>query len=251
MVSAADLSALYEERGSEIFNRTLWHRLRSLGMLADSKYPPDGLERVLREFFRDEKLSDAETRVMVPAYEIRLRRAYFFKSWHPRYNQFALREVCRATSAAPTYFPVARVKDAAGEDYHFWDGGLLVNNPAICALAEARRLWPSEDIMLLSLGTGETRQPLYAEDVAHAGAVSLLGNIMETLFSGSSQISDYLCAQASATPRVAYYRLQPDLLPGQDSMDDCGARNLESLRAAACGVVESAKFEAALRALAN
>ncbi|KAF2190033.1 FabD/lysophospholipase-like protein [Zopfia rhizophila CBS 207.26] len=60
-------------------------------------------------------------------------------------------EVCRATSAAPTFFRpivVDRIK--------YGDGGLVANNPTRLAIQEASEIWPGRSIgCLLSLGTGE------------------------------------------------------------------------------------------------
>ncbi len=36
------------------------------------------------------------------------------------------------------------------------DGGVFANNPAACAYASGKRLFPNDDIVLLSIGTGRT-----------------------------------------------------------------------------------------------
>lgn len=60
-------------------------------------------------------------------------------------------EVCRATSAAPTFFSpivIDRIK--------YGDGAMVANNPTRLAIQEASEIWPSCSIgCLLSLGTGE------------------------------------------------------------------------------------------------
>lgn len=45
-------------------------------------------------------------------------------------ENFLIKDVGRATSAAPTYFPAAQIKSLAGKEYQFIDGGVGKNNPA-------------------------------------------------------------------------------------------------------------------------
>jgi len=64
--------------------------------------------------------------------------------------QCTILEAARATSAAPTFFPEAKI----GRDYYI-DGGIGSNNPAGEALHEAYRIWGVRRIgCLVSIGTG-------------------------------------------------------------------------------------------------
>ena len=62
----------------------------------------------------------------------------------------SLRDVCLATSAAPTFFPAHEVSGAP-----MIDGGLVANNPDGVAVLEALRRWPAglDHIEMLSIGT--------------------------------------------------------------------------------------------------
>ena len=80
-------------------------------------------------------------------------------------DNYRLWEAARATSAAPTYFPVAHVgggggsRSAAAEKWAL-DGGVMSNDPAMFGLAEALVLQPSTplgDITVVSLGCGLDR----------------------------------------------------------------------------------------------
>src|SRR5215204_5530160 len=107
--SAKRLIELYETEGGKIFSIPVWHRVHSVGGLADEKYPSTGIEEVAKKYFGDHRLAEALTEVLVAAYEIEGRIPWFFKRRYARdpekkgYN-FYMREVARATSAAPTYF---------------------------------------------------------------------------------------------------------------------------------------------------
>lgn len=135
-----------------------------MGSIVEEKYPADGIESVLDRYFGTTRLKDALTEVLVPSYEIERRVPFFFKSRYakekPEYD-FPMKTVARATSAAPTYFePVQIITDDGLDYYALIDGGVFANNPALCAYAEAIRMFPgAEDFVLVSLGTGELNPP--------------------------------------------------------------------------------------------
>jgi patatin-like phospholipase/acyl hydrolase len=60
--------------------------------------------------------------------------SYIFRSNEALLNRekdFYMRDVARATSAAPTYFPSAEIKNISGtEKYSMLDGGVGLNNPS-------------------------------------------------------------------------------------------------------------------------
>jgi uncharacterized protein len=108
--TAGDLRELYFEHGAVIFPHpgfpvTLWNTVKR--PFAD-KYSASGIEGVLQQYFGDARLREACCDLLIPSYEIQLRQPWFFRSNRARTNgayDFALRDVGRATSAAPTYFP--------------------------------------------------------------------------------------------------------------------------------------------------
>lgn len=94
------------------------------------------------------------------------------KSKYPDRN-YLVRDIARATSAAPTYFKPTSFKIiGAKKKPSLIDGGVFANNPALSAYAEARTLdfskiespgtiaYPSaKQMMLLSIGTGTVKEP--------------------------------------------------------------------------------------------
>jgi patatin-like phospholipase/acyl hydrolase len=106
---AESLIELYETEGEKIFHRPVWHRIRSGWGVAEEKYPSEGIEEVAKRYFGDSRLAEALTEVLVTAYEIEGRTPWFFKRRHAKDqnrkgHNFLMRDVARATSAAPTYF---------------------------------------------------------------------------------------------------------------------------------------------------
>ncbi len=145
-----------------------------------------------------------------------------------------MRDVARATSAAPTYFEPHETQFPTPDSQILFetlvDGGIFANNPAMCAYAEARRLSPGEEILLVSLGTGELTACLRYEDARDWGKVSWVEPLFRMIFDGASDTVHYQLGQLLHSQ---YYRFQPMLVQGRDQMDDTTRTNLTSLRAVA------------------
>lgn len=83
--SAQELVEIYEERGREIFPRSFWRGVSSVGGFIDELYAVEGLEKVLDEYFQNEPLGASLTKVLISSYDIQNRTPLFFKSWR---NEF-------------------------------------------------------------------------------------------------------------------------------------------------------------------
>jgi patatin-like phospholipase/acyl hydrolase len=127
--TAERLIELYETEGGKIFDRPVWHQMYSLGGLAHEKYSSRGIEEVAQQYFKEVRLADALTELLVTAYEIECRGSWFFKRRHARDenregDNFLMREVARATSAAPTYFEPLQLEWGRHGRRAFIDGGV-------------------------------------------------------------------------------------------------------------------------------
>jgi len=144
------LTDFFTQDGGKIF-RKAWYRHWPL-------YPAAAIEEVLKRRFAGATLKDCKTRLLVTALDRKAQQPFFFKS-HDTGNQVLdgatpLWQVGRATSAAQRYFPAFR-----HGQHILWDGGNIANNPAVCAYAEACKLWPGERVKVLVLGCGEDTVP--------------------------------------------------------------------------------------------
>src|SRR5829696_4690510 len=194
--SAETLIDLYETEGGKIFSIPVWHRIHSGWGLAEEKYPSEGIEEVVKSYFKDVYLAEAHTEVLVTAYEIEKRGPWFFKRWEALdskkgFNPF-MREVARATSAAPTYFEPIQLKVGSLGNRAFIDGGVHSNNPAMCAYVEARKIHPEEkDFLVVSLGTGELTRSLPYDEVKGWGLALWAQPILNVVFDGVADTVDY------------------------------------------------------------
>ena len=99
----------------------------------------------------------AHAPVLIPSVNMTKGSVQMFKTAHdPRlvtdYRRRAA-DVAMATSAAPTFFPLAEIDGA-----YFADGGLVANAPDMCALHEACVFLgtKADDVSILSIGTTTT-----------------------------------------------------------------------------------------------
>lgn len=230
LYSADKMAELYEKEGRYIFESSLWRKIRSIGSLVEEKYPAHGIETVLQRFFGASRLKDACTDVLVPSYEIERRTPFFFRSAMARKRadyDFPMWQAARATSAAPTYFEPAKVP--AGQDH--WaliDGGVIANNPAVCALVEARASFPeATEFLVVSVGTGVRVKRFAVDDAKKWGAAHWIRPVLDIVLDGSSATVDYQLRQLSD---AEYHRFQVSLQPGEDAMDDVRPKTLRNLR---------------------
>jgi len=76
-----------------------------------------------------------------------------FKSYGFDKDQTPIWQAARATSAAPAFFPPARV-DIPSPPGWYVDGGVRTNNPSWVAVVEARKHWKTKKCFIVSVGTG-------------------------------------------------------------------------------------------------
>jgi len=235
--SAEEAVALYFERGAAIFEIPIWHRIASAGGVADEKYPASGLERAALDYLGDLKLSQLIRPCLVTAYDITRRRTFFFTQHDAKRTEsrdFLVRDVARATSAAPTFFECARVTSMSGVSYPMVDGGIFANNPALCAYAEARTMGcPSAaEMSILSLGTGDSSKQYDYDSAKDWGALGWIRPVLDIMMSGVAETVDYQLRQMFGAIKAPerYVRIQAKLRPEHADMDNAEPENLAYLK---------------------
>lgn len=253
-MAPADIARWYESFGDDVFPgaaQRLWSRVtRSFGQgLSAPRYSPRGLERVLRRVFGARTLGSASPRAMAIAYDTLSRNPLFFKSFKPEHADIPLWEVCRAATAAPTYFP-AHLATIEGRRRALIDGGVVANNPTACALAEAVRLNGDaslDGIVVLSVGTGQTTRPISEREATGWGALEWAIPIIDVLFDGSADSVHYIAGQLLGEGH--YFRLQAPLKRGYDDFDNVDPTNLAALRRTAEAHLDAPATQALLDAV--
>ena len=154
------ITNFYSEHGKNIFKDSLFDNLRDGGRMFGAQYGNKVLIRELTNIFGDSRIQDLETDILAPSYNMNREKPRFFDYDHPNVK---LVDVCMASSAAPTFFPIFQQKKQVNVDGMNWvDGGIVANNPSLCAVAQFisddhKYKKGLEDIILLSVGAGASK----------------------------------------------------------------------------------------------
>ncbi len=142
---ASDIADFYAKNGQYIFpynNKFKRFYGAFKQILWKGKYNNEVLKSKIEEFIGTEtKMKDASALLCIPSFNLTLGKPIVFKYPHKegqffRDGEIKMVDVALATSAAPTYFPIAEL-DYPNLKGQFIDGGVWANNPTLCGLLEA------------------------------------------------------------------------------------------------------------------
>jgi hypothetical protein len=139
------------------------------------------------------KLADLQKKVLIPTFDLD-NEDKDSRNWKPKFlhnftrpgndGHVSVVDAALRTSAAPTYFPSYQ---------GFIDGGVVVNNPAMCAVANAIKGGVRlEDIRLLSVGTGFNPHVVRG-DRHDWGRSQWICHIIQLMMDGMPGVADYQC----------------------------------------------------------
>jgi uncharacterized protein len=207
--SLKELENIYLERGKEIFPSPfgLVRIFRFIRSLKSPKFKEEGLEKVLTDVLGNKRLTNCIKPILIPTYDLYNNNALFFKSRQAMVdaNKNALLiDVCRATSAAPTYFPAYKFT-FDNKPTICIDGGIFMNNPSMGALAEIYKhyndpiynLTKSEldNVKILSLGTGSYTPEIARKKVENWGLLDWATQISDLMLQANNQVAHYQAEQ--------------------------------------------------------
>jgi hypothetical protein len=162
-----------------------------------------------------------------------------------------MKKVARATSAAPTYFEALKLHGEGKDQGKSWglvDGGVYANNPAMCALVEARTVYGADDVLVVSLGTGEPTAGIEWKDAKDWGLAGWARPLLDIVFEGVSDTVDFqveqLCPASGDGGR--YYRFQvklPELKTQIDDIDDARDATIAKLQDVAERLIQDSDAE--------
>jgi hypothetical protein len=255
-MSLTELLKFYKDNGGEIFGRPPLWRIPGENLI-NERYSAKPLEKYLAQKLDDVPLSAIKAvDLLVPSYAIQLSRPrengetrapMFFRSWRARGEDlqkgqkadeydFLLRDVARATSAAPTYFEPAAIRTKNGETFGMVDGGVFANNPAMCALVEAYRRYggpPDCKYLIVSLGTGFLQRPVPLEEAKGWGIIGWTRPLLSILMDGNA---DTVTFEAQQVLPDGFHRFdiplgvkRTDRHAVNDDFDDASPENITAL----------------------
>lgn len=227
--SANDLVEFYQEYGSYIFKSSFFRR-SILSWFNCAQYPHKNIEFVLDKYFGDDILKNTLSDVLITSYDIHNNCPFFFKSW--KEGNIKLKDALRAATAAPTYFIPKHLK-IDQIDRVLVDGGVFANNPAACAYASSKRLFPNDEIILLSLGTGRTDRSI--ANSKRFGKIGWIKPLLNVMFASGLECVNYQMNQVIGN---RYVRIQSQLKLASADMDNITSKNIKFLQQEAKAMIE-------------
>jgi len=229
----------YCKNGAKIFKSN--SITDKVSLLRYPKYNPSNIETVLKNHVGDIKLNELLKPCLITAYNIETGETVFFTKHDakPKTNYY-VRDVARATSAAPTFFPPALIKPVAGKEMPLIDGGVFANNPSMCAFAEVHKKFHKKvtETVMLSLGTGKFHKCYPYKKAQYWGSLQWASPLLDIMMSGVSETIDYQMQQlfesagilndCSEKPPKQYLRVNVNL-PKSSEMDDASKTNIDKL----------------------
>lgn len=253
--SADDLVKIYENEGSEFFVKRPWI-VNPWGLL-NSTYKSTPLINKYKEHFGDETLRDIiGYDTLITYYDLTNRAPRFFKSHRAKITNsenYYLYDALGCTSAAPTYFKSHPLTlkgklDPNGYDHirgiHVGeayidshetnpfnnsqdiltaDGGLVANDPTLCALTEACDLYANADAYLIvSIDTGKYLEPLSPTTLIEWGT-----SVPDICMSGAESMVHHIIVESGRLYDKEVFKLKisldiPEEYSAMDNSDNVG-----------------------------
>ena len=172
--SVTEIKGMYRKLGAKIFSDRNGLNLFGKRIYVDRKYDAAPLKEELKRIFQDARLGDDSNKT---GFCVVTKRLDTCSTWpvtnNPKAkyfdrNRFYIRDIVRASTAAPSYFEPEIIDVGEGVEGVFVDGGMsIMNNPSLqlflaATLKGFRLNWEAgEDKMfIVSIGTGRREKKL-------------------------------------------------------------------------------------------
>lgn len=228
-VPAMDIVQIYESKSARIFpgcrRNIVWKMLRRLRPWPF--YSPGPLIEELRRVFGDRSLSDAKTRILIPAFNQSTNSVQIFKTAHheifSKDHKLKAWDIAAATAAAPFYFPPHTMEN----NVSFLDGGVWANNPILIAVVECIQYcrWDRNRIDIFSIGgVRDVISESYWQKILGLPGALLRAQVKGSLATAKTLLGD---VNEACEPHGTVFDLTTDVPTGGYQMDD--ARSVQDL----------------------
>lgn len=225
---------IYLKRGKEIFPKfkyLSWLFMHSRKWIRPMYYTKS-YDKILNEYFGDYRMTSCLKPIFITSYDIHRNLPIVFTSREASRideKNSRLVDVCRATSAAPTYFPTYTF-NYNRENLVCIDGGLIMNNPSLGAFIEVLgnssykhyklddKKLELKDIAILSLGTGISTKQYNSKtsqkwgrlqwikkviDISMGAPVHIVSDHLEAVFNSIGLSKNYLRVNVEIAEKYA------------------------------------------------
>lgn len=204
--SVAEMKTMYKELGGEIFSDRNGFNLFGKQIYFNGKYNAQPLKDQLSKIFKESRLGDNTNKTGLCVVAKRLDTC---STWpvtnNPaaKYfdvNRFFIKDIVRASTAAPSYFEPEIIDVGGGEEGVFVDGGLsMMNNPAwqlflVATLKGFKLSWDTgeDDLFIVSVGTGRRHKKLIGEKWNNPNLLDIAQCAPEQFMSDASELVELM-----------------------------------------------------------
>jgi patatin-like phospholipase/acyl hydrolase len=235
-MGASEIKDIYLSLGDKIFGGK-YNMIKTFIKGAQFDFAP--LEEALKDVFGDITMGDDQA--IKTGLCIVAKRADTLSTWpvinHPggkffKYNKdILLRQMVRASSAAPTYFLPQQITVAPGQDGAFIDGGVsMANNPAFqLFLVATLKGFPfhwntgANELFLTSIGTGAAEPSYKTEEILDKNLLEWARYMPDAFMEDANYLNQTILQYLSDSPAPVYIDseiedLSQDLLGGKPSL---------------------------------
>ena len=233
-LKTSEIVDLYKTLGREIFAQKKYKTIKiNLGfwkkifiLYTNYKYDSSALKKNLESIFKDYVLGDTNNKTGLC---IVAKRFDTFSTWpvtnnpNARYfdkNRFLLKNIIRASTAAPTFFMPEALDVGDGKQAVFVDGGMsLMNNPSLQLLLIASVkgynisgkgvTWKTgeNELLIASIGTGRREKNLEAEKWKNPNLAKLAPQVSEQFMNDANELVEIMMQYMGKCPEGHVYRL--------------------------------------------
>ena len=175
--SVAEIKEMYKELGGQIFSDRNGFNLFGKQLYLNGKYNSQPLKDQLTKIFKDARLGDESNKTGLCVVAKRLDTCSTWpvtnnpKAKYFDVNRFFIRDIVRASTAAPSYFDPEIIDVGFGQEGVFVDGGMsMMNNPSLqlfltATLKGFKLEWETgeDKLFIVSIGTGRRSKKLIGE----------------------------------------------------------------------------------------
>jgi predicted patatin/cPLA2 family phospholipase len=204
--SVAEIKEKYRTLGARIFSDRNGFNLLGKQIYFNGKYNSQPLKEELAEIFGEARLGDNTNKTGLCVVAKRLDtcstwpvtnnpKATFFDQ-----NRFFIRDIVRASTAAPSYFDPEIIDVGLGEEGVFVDGGMsMMNNPAwqlflVATLKGYKFHWETGDdnMFIVSIGTGRRSKKLIGEKWSNPNLLDIAKFAPEQFMSDANELVELM-----------------------------------------------------------
>jgi patatin-like phospholipase/acyl hydrolase len=216
--SPSSILNFFTEKGAQLF------RDKTNNEVINSSVPFDNL---LESFCGSINLENLKKHFLFVSYDLNSDSQFLFTDVLTRFRHLSLSKMMQACSALPGFLSPVKLGNLL-----LMDGSIAAKNPSTLAYNYARKLYPNDPIIFISLGTGKGKE-----------------NHLDIIEKEIMLTDDDLYFSAKKEKNLLYFRFQPTIIEASSDLADSSQKNISRIISDVDKYIEShiPKFERLLR----